>query len=125
MSMFMMLHVLVSIRVRAQILYLKNQEDIVRLSRVYIDGYFIDFSVAHDAFKADQEHVIGKSVNGQLPLRWQFTMPHLLVFCLRELCYLGVCMFSQCILPQDGVVASSPSIMCSSLTLFPPPQSTV
>lgn len=80
-----------------------SQENTARISRVYIDRwlyvYFVDFSVVHDAFKADQEHVVGKSVNGQLPLSCQFTMPYFPVFCLRWLCYLVFCMLYQCMLP--------------------------
>lgn len=66
---------------------MKNDEKTSRASRVYIDRwlhvYFVDFSVVHDAFKADQERAIGKSVNGQLPLSCQFTMIYFPVFCLR------------------------------------------
>lgn len=66
---------------------IKNQEKTARASTVYINRWLhvhlVDFSVIHDVFKADQERVIGKSVNGQLPLRCQFTMLYFLVFCLR------------------------------------------
>lgn len=66
---------------------MKTEEKIVRASTVYIDGclhvYLVDFSVVHGVFKADQERVIGKSVNGQLPLSCQFTTPYFPFFCLR------------------------------------------
>lgn len=66
---------------------MKNYEKTSRALRVYIDRwlhvFLVDFSVVHDVFEADQERVIGESVNGQLPLSCQFTMPYFPVFCLR------------------------------------------
>lgn len=71
----------------SSVVKIQNEEKVSRASTVYIDRwlrvYFVDFSVVHDVFKADQERVIGKSVNGQLPLRCQSTMLHFPVFCLR------------------------------------------
>lgn len=66
---------------------IQNEEKTASVPRVYIDGYicmyFVDFSVVHDVFKADQERVIRKSVNGQLPLRCQLTMLCFPVFYLK------------------------------------------